>query len=80
MITTLFFGQGLLAQKNSISSAKGKYGDGPDAISSMPYTPKESMEAHRYFYEGLGNKYGVNMVFVDGFSICHNWYAKVIWQ
>ena len=46
------------------------------AISSMPYTPKESMEALRYFYYGLGDKIWSKYGFVDGFSIDHNWYAK----
>jgi hypothetical protein len=46
------------------------------AISSMPYTPKESMEALRYFYYELGDKIWSKYGFVDGFSIHHNWYAK----
>ncbi|HEU4858275.1 MAG TPA: glucoamylase family protein [Chitinophagaceae bacterium] len=46
------------------------------AISSIPYTPKESMQALRYFYEELGNKIWSKYGFVDGFSIHHNWYAK----
>lgn len=46
------------------------------AISSMPYTPKESMEALRYFYYQLGDRIWSRYGFVDGFSIHHNWYAK----
>jgi hypothetical protein len=46
------------------------------AISSMPYTPKESMDALRYFYYELGDKIWSKYGFVDGFSIDHNWYAK----
>ena len=46
------------------------------AISSMPYTPKESMEALRYFYEEIGDKIWSKYGFVDGFSIEHNWIAK----
>jgi len=46
------------------------------AISSMPYTPKESMEALRHFYYDLGDKIWSQYGFVDGFSIDHNWYAK----
>lgn len=46
------------------------------AISSMPFTPKESMQALRYFYEELGDKIWSPYGFVDGFSIHHNWYAK----
>ena len=46
------------------------------AISSMPYTPKESLEAMRYFYEKLGGKIWSDYGFVDGFSESHDWYAK----
>jgi hypothetical protein len=46
------------------------------AISSMPYTPKESMEALRYFYYEMGDKIWSKYGFTDGFSIHHNWYAK----
>lgn len=46
------------------------------AISSMPFTPKESMKALRFFYEDLGKKIWKEYGFVDGFSIHHNWYAK----
>jgi hypothetical protein len=46
------------------------------AISSMPYTPKESMEALRYFYYEMGDKIWSDYGFTDGFSIHHNWYAK----
>ncbi|NWF89729.1 MAG: beta-glucosidase [Ignavibacteriaceae bacterium] len=46
------------------------------ALSSMPYTPKESMEALRYFYYQLGDKIWSEYGFVDGFSIHHNWFAK----
>lgn len=45
------------------------------ALSSMPYTPSESMEALRYFYftegEKLFGKYG----FYDAFNAKVNWYA-----
>jgi len=46
------------------------------AISSMPFTPKESMEALRHFYYDLGDKIWSKYGFADGFSIHHNWYAK----
>ena len=46
------------------------------AISSMPYTPRESMNALRHFYYDLGDKIWSQYGFVDGFSIHHNWYAK----
>ena len=44
------------------------------ALSSFPYTPQQSMQALRYFYEHLGNviwgKYG----FYDAFSETAGWY------
>lgn len=46
------------------------------AISSLPFTPKESMEAIKHFYFDLGDKIWSDYGFVDGFSIHHNWYAK----
>jgi hypothetical protein len=46
------------------------------AISSMPYTPKESMEALRYFYEELGDRIWTPYGFADGFSLHHHWVAK----
>ncbi|KAB2822642.1 MAG: beta-glucosidase [Paludibacter sp.] len=46
------------------------------AISSMPFTPKESLEALRYFYYEQGDKIWSPYGFIDGFSIHHNWYAK----
>ncbi len=45
------------------------------AISSMPYTPKESMQALRYFYEEMGDKLWSKYGFIDGFSLHYNWYA-----
>ena len=46
------------------------------AISSLPFTPKESMEAIRHFYYDLGDKTWNEFGFVDGFSLHHNWFAK----
>ena len=46
------------------------------AISSMPFTPKESMDALHYFYYTLGDKIWSDYGFFDGFSIHHDWYAK----
>lgn len=46
------------------------------ALSSMPYTPKESLEALKYFYYDLGDKIWSDYGFVDGFSLEHDWYAK----
>jgi len=44
------------------------------ALSSFPYTPKESMRALRYFYEKLGNKIWKKYGFVDAFNEQENWY------
>lgn len=46
------------------------------AISSMPYTPKESMQAMRYFYENLGDKIWGQYGFHDGFNLTKNWYSN----
>lgn len=46
------------------------------ALSSMPFTPEESMRALRYFYEELGDKIWTEYGFVDGFSEHHDWYAE----
>lgn len=46
------------------------------ALSSMPYTPKFSMQALRYFYEERGRDLWTDYGFVDGFSDEHNWIAK----
>jgi hypothetical protein len=45
------------------------------ALSSFPYTPKESMAALRHFYEDLGDKIWGRFGFVDGFSEHYDWYA-----
>lgn len=45
------------------------------AISAMPYTPKESMNALRFFYYKLGDKIWKNYGFVDGFNLTKLWWA-----
>lgn len=67
--------KGYVAHSPSPESDKGVI-QPTAAISSMPYTPKESMEALRYFYYTLGDKIWSKYGFTDGFSIDHNWYAK----
>lgn len=42
------------------------------ALSSMPYTPEESMRAARHFYS-LGERYRGKYGFYDAFSIQDNW-------
>jgi len=46
------------------------------ALSSLPYTPEESMAALRFFYYQLGDKIWKEYGFVDAFSLHHNWYAS----
>lgn len=46
------------------------------ALSSIPYTPVESMDAMRYFYYKLGNRLWGPMGFYDGFSLHNTWFAN----
>jgi hypothetical protein len=46
------------------------------ALASFPYTPKESMQALRHFYEDLGDKLWTKYGFVDSFCESEDWYAK----
>ncbi|RZK67270.1 MAG: beta-glucosidase [Pedobacter sp.] len=46
------------------------------AISSIPYTPKESMKVIRHLYENLGDKVWGKYGFYDAFSETDNWYPK----
>lgn len=45
------------------------------AISSLPYTPTESMNALKFFYYKLGDKIFKDYGFVDAFSLQNLWYA-----
>ncbi|MBS1747330.1 MAG: beta-glucosidase [Bacteroidetes bacterium] len=45
------------------------------AISSMPYTPTESMDALRFFYYTLGDKLWGDYGFVDAFNLNNLWFA-----
>jgi hypothetical protein len=44
------------------------------ALSSFPYTPKESMKVVRHLYEDLGDKVFGEYGFYDAFSEQENWY------
>jgi hypothetical protein len=44
------------------------------ALSSMPYTPEESMNALRFFYYKLGDKLWSDYGFVDAFNLSANWF------
>jgi hypothetical protein len=45
------------------------------ALSSMPYTPTESMKALKFFYYKLGDKTFKDYGFVDAFSLQDIWFA-----
>lgn len=45
------------------------------ALSSMPFTPVESMKALKYFYYKLGDKIWNQYGFVDAFSLKDQWFA-----
>ena len=45
------------------------------AISSMPYTPTESMAALKFFYYKLGDKIWKDYGFTDAFNLSTLWYA-----
>jgi len=47
------------------------------ALSSFPYTPKESMAALKYFYRTLGSKVWGVYGFHDGFNETQNWFDPV---
>jgi hypothetical protein len=46
------------------------------AISSMPYTPEQSMDAIKYFYFKLGSKIWGEYGFYDAFSETNSWYPE----
>ncbi len=45
------------------------------AISSLPYTPVESMNALRFFYYTLGDKIWGTYGFTDAFNLSNPWFA-----
>ena len=46
------------------------------AISALPYTPEQSMNAIRYFYYIRGDKLWGDLGFYDAFCPTQNWYAN----
>ncbi|MBQ7253623.1 MAG: beta-glucosidase [Bacteroidales bacterium] len=46
------------------------------ALSSIPYTPEESIAALEYFYYKLGSRIWGDYGFYDAFSLEHQWFAK----
>ena len=45
------------------------------AISSLPYTPEQSMDALRFFYYKLGDKLFKEYGFIDAFNLSDYWFA-----
>ncbi|MGB4957860.1 MAG: glucoamylase family protein [Saprospiraceae bacterium] len=46
------------------------------ALSSMPFTPEESMDALRFFYYKLGDRIYKDYGFVDAFNLTNIWFAN----
>jgi hypothetical protein len=46
------------------------------ALSSMPYTPEQSMKAMRHWYKNMKDSIYGSYGFYDAFSEHHNWYPK----
>lgn len=46
------------------------------ALSSFPYTPEQSMQALKHFYNNLGDKIWSEYGFIDAFNETRGWYAK----
>ncbi|MDR0794377.1 MAG: beta-glucosidase [Chitinophagaceae bacterium] len=46
------------------------------ALSSMPYTPTQSMDALKFFYYKLGDKLWGNYGFYDAFNLSTPWFAS----
>jgi hypothetical protein len=46
------------------------------ALASMPYTPRESMQALKHFYRDLGADLWGPMGFYDAFNLDENWFAS----
>lgn len=46
------------------------------AISSMPYTPEESIAALKHFYRELGDRLWGQYGFYDAFNLNENWFAS----
>lgn len=46
------------------------------ALSSMPYTPNESLAALKHFYRALGDRLWGKYGFYDAFNLSENWFAS----
>lgn len=65
---------GYLAHEASTSRDNGTIAP-TAALSSMPYTPAESMAALKHFYRDLGDRLWGPMGFYDAYNIGENWFA-----
>ncbi len=73
---------GLTASDDNISGYKAHAPDNDDgvitpsaAISSLPYTPTQSMDAIKFFYYTLGDKLWKDYGFIDAFNLNDIWFA-----
>lgn len=73
---------GLTASDDNVSGYKAHAPDNDDgvitpsaAISSLPYTPTQSMNAIKFFYYTLGNKLWKDYGFIDAFNLNDLWFA-----
>ncbi|HEX7458413.1 MAG TPA: glucoamylase family protein, partial [Ginsengibacter sp.] len=73
---------GLTASDDDISGYNAHAPDNDDgvitpsaAISSLPYTPTQSMNALKFFYYTLGDKLWKQYGFVDAFNLKDLWFA-----
>ncbi len=73
---------GLTASDDNISGYKAHAPDNDDgvitpsaAISSLPYTPTQSINAIRFFYYTLGDKLWKDYGFIDAFNLKDLWFA-----
>ncbi len=73
---------GLTASDDNISGYKAHAPDNDDgvitpsaAISSLPYTPAQSINAIRFFYYTLGDKLWKDYGFIDAFNLNDLWFA-----
>lgn len=65
---------GYLAHEPTLSRDNGTISP-TAALSSMPYTPSESMAALKHFYRELGEDLWGPMGFYDAFNLNENWFA-----
>ncbi len=73
---------GLTASDDNIAGYKAHAPDNDDgvitpsaAVSSLPYTPTQSMNAIKFFYYILGNKLWKDYGFIDAFNLNDLWFA-----